>query len=156
MAQKIHKPHPWWDKAIAFAKAHESWCAIEFGSPEHQAWRDYFNWLNWAPSTLRDLAENRSWTAPTRWPNDFTVSFQPAPQARGEPLVLPLPAPELPRPTQDELDAQFKRLDLSHLRPGGKLPMRPRHSADDRRQAQAALDRYAAEAQQQPQKEAAE
>jgi hypothetical protein len=59
-----------------------------------------------------------------------------------------LAAPEPRRPAEAELDAQFERLGLAHLRPGGKVPMRSRHSADERRQAQAILDRYAAEARQ--------
>jgi hypothetical protein len=68
-----------------------------------------------------------------------------------------LSAPSPPRPTPAQLDEQFERLGLSHLRPGSRFNLRrPRHSQDERAQAQAVLDRYAAEARQQPQKEAAE
>lgn len=57
-----------------------------------------------------------------------------------------LSAPAARRPTQDEMDAQFERLGLSHLRPGSKFNLnKPRHSHDERRRAQEILDRYAAD-----------
>jgi hypothetical protein len=50
------------------------------------------------------------------------------------------------RPSEAELDEQFARLGLSHLRPGSKCARAPRVSDIAKRQAQAILDRYAAEA----------
>jgi hypothetical protein len=91
MAQsQTHKPHPWLDPALDFGRLHNSFCEIKFGSPEWAAWRDYFHWLNWAPIAFRECDESRSWTAPTRWPNDFTPQFKPAPIAiaRAEQLFV--------------------------------------------------------------------
>jgi hypothetical protein len=78
-------------------------------------------------------------------------------QREREQALKRLPAPEVKRLSNDELDAQFERLGLAHLRPGSKFGARPsRFSDNEARQAQATLDRYAAEATQQPMKEAAE
>lgn len=50
---------------------------------------------------------------------------------------------ELPRPTDAELDAQFERLGLKHLRPGSKCA-KPAHVVSAEVQmARAFLDRYA-------------
>jgi hypothetical protein len=84
------------------------------------------------------------------------VSYEPT-KARleRERTMKALTASAPRRPTQDELDEQFQRLGLSHLRPGSKFNAgKPRHSDDERQRAQAVLDRYAAEAQ--AHKEAAE
>jgi hypothetical protein len=78
-------------------------------------------------------------------------------QREREQALKRLPAPDIKRLSDDELDAQFARLGLSHLRPGSKFGVRqPRFSDNEARQAQATLDRYTAEATQQPMKEAAE
>lgn len=52
-----------------------------------------------------------------------------------------LPAPTVQRPTQEQLDAQFERLGLSHLRPGSRFPRRPRFTQAEVQEAQWILDR---------------
>jgi hypothetical protein len=68
-----------------------------------------------------------------------------------------LAAPAPPKLSEAELDAQFERAGLAHLRPGSKCDTRrPRSSLNEAMEAQATLDRYAAEAQREPAREAAE
>lgn len=68
--------HPWFKAAIEHGRAHESFCEVECNSPEWSAWSDYFDALGWAPITFPAPGSGRKWTAPTRWPNDFTAQFQ--------------------------------------------------------------------------------
>jgi hypothetical protein len=101
--------------------------------------------LNWLPSIAEITAACQESYEPTKA------------RLEAENTRKLLAAPALPRPTEAELDAQFKRLGLWHLRPGGKCEARAsRFNDDERRQAQATLDRYAAEAQRETRKEAAE
>lgn len=145
----------WFKQAIDHGRRHDSFAAIHFGSEEHKAWLAYFGLLGWVPYTLENITRNKeqAWTAPCLWPE--TLTFTPKEMPPNQRRRLPGMSAPSPRPSQAELDAQFARLGLSHLRPGSKCDARrPRHSDDERREAQAVLDRYAAQAQ--PAREAAE
>jgi len=153
MAQEIEDPvaREWFKLALAHGQRKSSFCEITHGTQEHKSWAVYFWELKWQPVTFRMMTPQRSWTAPCRWPNDLPA-FQ-APERTSKPRP---PETQIPRPGPRELDAQFERLGLGHLRPGSRFNLRqPRHGIDERAQAQAVLDRYAAEARQTKQ-EAAE
>ena len=62
---------------------------------------------------------------------------------KAEPVYLPPP----PRPSQQQLDAQFERLGLAHLRPGSQCrAQQPRFSPAEQAEAMATLAKYQTEA----------
>jgi hypothetical protein len=143
----------WFEMALAYGRRNGSFLEIVHGTEEHKSWAIYFGELGWWPVTFRAMSRDKTWTAPCRWP-DSLPAFQPSvPFRRIREQMF-----EQPRPSPEQLDAQFARLGLSRLRPGSKAVRAGpgRHSADERREAQAVLDRYAAEARQPVQNEAAE
>lgn len=149
--------HPWFKAAIDCGRRLGSFYVVAYGSPQWEAWRNYFERISFMPVTFRRMDHGSSWTAPAQWPSmlDFTLPEFPP---QDVPHLVVKPLRQRVELTQAELDAQFARLGLSHLRPGSKCRAAgpPRHSDDERQRAQEFLDRAAAEAQRQPQKEAAE
>lgn len=74
----------WFDQAMEYGKAHESFTTIKIDTEQYKAWISYFARRGWAPYALQRLidesrwmqADERSqlaWTAPCEWPNDFPV-----------------------------------------------------------------------------------
>lgn len=90
-------PNPWLEEAYKFGKLNDSFVPL---SPRENpmswtAWRDYFRWLNWAPSWFieverlhaLDRSSDKTWTAPVDHPDKFAPRFT---QAKGPPPVFPL------------------------------------------------------------------
>jgi hypothetical protein len=106
----------WFEMAMQHGRRNDSFLEVVKSSEQHRAWIAYFNHLGWAPITFRRFT--KSWTAPCGWP-DSLPAFE---SHYCEPYRPQWEAWEaLPRLSAAELDAQFARLGLSHLRPGSKF-----------------------------------
>ena len=104
----------WFAAATRNGQANNSWFEVHPNTDEHRAWLGYFG--RDLPYTLKNISMNKAqtWTAPCRWPAELRDS----PHMRAKFAFLPPEKPPQPprRPTEAELDAQFKRLGLTHLR----------------------------------------
>lgn len=74
MPTEIRNPviREWFRMAADHGKLNDSWFIVRLGTPELNAWRDYFDRLGWVPYTLlRTIEQNKekSWTAPCQWPD---------------------------------------------------------------------------------------
>ena len=102
--------HPWFRAAYEHGQRNNSFCAVRYGSSEHEAWYEYFDRLGWVPSTFRELAPERDWTAPARWP-----SFLPEITWEAEPSRPATIVRRWTKPNPAQIATQFRRLGLQDL-----------------------------------------
>ena len=165
---KTHKPDAWHAAALEFGKLDDTFVALSprTNPVSWQAWRNYFRWMNWAPSIFleaeREHAEFRetatkTWTAPVDHPDKFTVRFEPA---KADTPVFPLENVRDPREYQMTLPE--RQAVIAKLRAAGKMTFdTEKHERDvpwfqrmSKSAAEETLDRYRREASREPQGEA--
>lgn len=98
--------------------------------------------IHGAPKKYRDFPLNAGQLS--EWCEDAAEYLYEKARLERESRTAWLPAPDISQPTEAELDAQFKRLGLWHLRRGSKCPGRP--SREEAERAAADLERLKAAA----------